>query len=164
MNQFKIKKDNEVLAYKLKRISEKEAKPKMNNGFLDVDAKKKVFNNKLRRIEKENIERENGLFNKRLNGVKSCFSVKKWDKEYFTDHQRMLKKLKKIHEGDVLPTISDKEVMESFKCRTEANKKETDTESDEEKKEKKEEEEGEKKEEREEGNNEEKKEDEADEI
>ena len=33
-------------------INEKETKPKMNNGFLVVDAKKKIFNNKLRKNRK----------------------------------------------------------------------------------------------------------------
>ena len=93
----------------------------MNNDFLIADNKKRIFNNKLRKIEYDSINRENALFYGRMSLVKSNFDPKKWDREYQTDHQKMIKKIKKVHIGDVLPTINQRDVIASLNCKTEAS-------------------------------------------
>lgn len=115
MDRFKLEEDNEKLFEKLKKISNRETKPKMNFDYNALCNKKKLFKIKVKEDEYNQIKQQNQSIYRRIGLVKSYFDSKRNDTEFGKEHSKMINKLKKIHQGDVLPTITARQVVESFK-------------------------------------------------
>lgn len=122
VRQFKIEQDNKFLFSKIRDINNRSSKPQLNDMFIRDGAKKKQFNQKMRKYELQSIEQENAEIGMRLKMKKSFLDVKKMDEEYKNEHQKILDKIRKIHPGLVLPIIPQK--GSGRVAKTEANKKE----------------------------------------
>ena len=129
VRQFKIEQDNKFLFSKIRDINNRSSKPQLNDMFIRDGAKKKQFNQKMRKYELQSIEQENAEIGMRLKMKKSFLDVKRMDEEYKIEHQKILDKIRKIHPGLVLPIIPQKGRGRVIK--TEANKKEDEKEYEE---------------------------------
>jgi len=116
IKQYYIERDNEDLGNKLKEIRSKPTKPKMNDFFISHKEKLVNFNKNVKKQKQEEIDRENEEMYKRMKIQKTFINTKDMDDDYATNHQKMIKKLKKMgDESCVLPRVTDDKFMKKNK-------------------------------------------------
>lgn len=126
MYQYKVQKDNEKLYAKVRQINRKVPKPKINDDFVRVDAKKKIFNQITKEREQQFIDQENRELYGRIRMLKSFINVKEMDEEYKNQHMRLVRKCQKIDGSCVLPSIRQQEkLIKTEASRTEREPEET---------------------------------------
>ena len=91
---YNISKDNAYLGNKLIQISTRPKQP-LNDYFLMMSEKRIKFNQFVRTMEKERVNRENLFFKSRLMNTPSIINHKKLDKE-FSETRSMTMHLRKI--------------------------------------------------------------------
>ena len=103
---YNLKKQNQNIKDKIKKILLKPIKPKMNDNFLVKDKKLKQFKKYQSNIYNKNLEKDNEIFKKRLYNQKAFINSKMLDKIYSIEHSKTLMKLRKFGEfKSLLPSI-----------------------------------------------------------
>ena len=104
---YNLKKQNQKIKYKIKKILLKPTKPKMNDNFLMKDKKLKQFKKYQSNMYNKKIEKDNQNFKKRLYNQKAFLNSKMLDKIYSIEHSKSLLKLRKFAEfkNSLLPSI-----------------------------------------------------------
>ena len=86
----------------------------MNIKFVKDEVKNKIFKQKLKLEEENQIGKENMKMVKRLEETKSFINTKKLDDYYNNQHQKDVEKLKKIHPGDIIRSVPRISVLQSL--------------------------------------------------
>lgn len=102
---YNLSKDNAYLGSKLVQISMRPKKP-LNNYFIEMTEKRLKFNNAIRNLEKERLERENMFFLNRLINTQSIINHKKLEKE-FNETRTATLHLKKIEPLNTIENDKD---------------------------------------------------------
>ena len=104
---YNIKKQNQNIKNKIKKILLKPIKPIMNDNFIAKDEKLKKFRKYQSEMYNKNISKANEYFKKRLYNQKAFINSKMLDKIYNSEHIKSTNKIKKL--GDyskvLLPKI-----------------------------------------------------------
>lgn len=102
---YNISKENAYLGNKLIQISTRPKQP-LNDYFLMMSEKRLKFNNAVRTMEKERVNRENMFYMNRLMNTQSIINHKKLDKE-FNETRSMTMHLRKIEPMSSIDTEKD---------------------------------------------------------
>jgi len=125
VKKFYIERDNKDLGEKIKAISEKPSKPQLNDFFINRKEKIHNFKRNEKNYKNQEIDRENERMLKRMKNQKPFIDTKEMDKEFATNHQKLIKKLKKIdNQSVILPKVTSDEVFKNKYKKTEEKKNE----------------------------------------
>ena len=125
VKKFYIERDNKDLGEKIKAISEKPTKPQLNDFFINRKEKIHIFKQNEKNYKNQEIDRENERMLKRMKNQKPFIDTKNMDKEFATNHQKLIKKLKKIdNQSVILPKVTSDEVFKNKYKKTEEKKNE----------------------------------------
>lgn len=124
MYKFRVEKDNEELCEKIKDISNRKAKQYDNSFFNSYRTKLVIFKDKRRKELQEEIDKENDELYKRMGITKPFINTKKLDDDFSSEHQIIVKKLRKVNENGtvVLPKIYNNPMINKRVSKTEENK------------------------------------------
>jgi hypothetical protein len=124
MYKFRVEKDNEELCEKIKDISNRKAKQYDNSFFNSYRTKLAIFKDKRRKELQEEIDKENDELYKRMGITKPFINTKKLDDDFSSEHQIIVKKLRKVNENGtvVLPKIYNNPMINKRVSKTEENK------------------------------------------
>ena len=110
---YNIKKQNQNIKNKIKKILLKPIKPIMNDNFMAKDEKLKKFRKYQSEMYNKSISKANECFKKRLYNQKAFINSKMLDKIYNSEHLKTTMKIKKL--GDfgkvLLPKIQGTDSM-----------------------------------------------------
>ena len=95
---YSIKKQNQNIKNKIKKILLKPIKPNMNDGFLEKDKKLREFRTRQNNIYNKKLDRDNEYFKKRIKNQKAFINPKKMDRIYDLQHTQNFTKFRKIRE------------------------------------------------------------------
>ena len=124
MYKFRVEKDNEELCEKIKDISNRKAKQYDNSFFNSYRTKLAICKNNRRKEIQEEIDKENDELYKRMGITKPFINTKKLDDDFSSEHQIIVKKLRKVNENGtvVLPKIYNNPMINKRVSKTEENK------------------------------------------
>lgn len=124
MYKFRVEKDNEELCEKIKDISNRKAKQYDNSFFNSYRTKLAICKNNRRKEIQEEIDKENDELYKRMGITKPFINTKKLDDDFNSEHQIIVKKLRKVNENGtvVLPKIYNNPMINKRVSKTEENK------------------------------------------
>ena len=124
MYKFQVEKDNEELCEKIKDISNRKAKQYDNSFFNSYRTKLAICKNNRRKEIQEEIDKENDELYKRMGITKPFINTKKLDDDFSSEHQIIVKKLRKVNENGtvVLPKIYNNPMINKRVSKTEENK------------------------------------------
>ena len=124
MYKFRVEKDNEELCGKIKDISNRKAKQYDNSFFNSYRTKLAICKNNRRKEIQEEIDKENDELYKRMGITKPFINTKKLDDDFSSEHQIIVKKLRKVNENGtvVLPKIYNNPMINKRVSKTEENK------------------------------------------
>ena len=124
MYKFRVEKDNEELCEKIKDISNRKAKQYDNSFFNSYRTKLAICKNNRRKELQEEIDKENDELYKRMGITKPFINTKKLDDDFSSEHQIIVKKLRKVNENGtvVLPKIYNNPMINKRVSKTEENK------------------------------------------
>ena len=124
MYKFRVEKDNEELCVKIKDISNRKAKQYDNSFFNSYRTKLAICKNNRRKEIQEEIDKENDELYKRMGITKPFINTKKLDDDFSSEHQIIVKKLRKVNENGtvVLPKIYNNPMINKRVSKTEENK------------------------------------------
>ena len=107
-NNFFVMRDNEVYKKIINDIRSTKARPKLNDFYKLKEEKLKDYKRQNRTLEIRQLSRDNINFKKRLRNQKSMLRIREMDKEYKTNHLKMVERSRKIKDlrNIVLPPIS----------------------------------------------------------
>ena len=113
---YYIKKQNESIKNKLKKILLKPIEPKMNNNFIIKENKMKEFRKLRNNIFAKERNKANEYLKKRIKNQKAFINPKIMDRNYNVDHVKALMKLRKFggNENIVFPYIKSSNDNRSF--------------------------------------------------
>lgn len=78
----------------------------MNEDFIICEQKKKIYSLKKMREDKKIIKRENEQMIQRMTNLQSFISARDLDKSFNEEHEKMMKKMRKVENGKLhLPKI-----------------------------------------------------------
>ena len=105
-NRFIIR-ENELYKKIINRIKETKTKPKINDYYKLKEEKLREYRRQNRTMENRQISKENLLYKKRLKNQKSMLRIREIDKEYQTNHLKMVERARKVKDNRkiVLPPI-----------------------------------------------------------
>ena len=100
--------DNEAYKKIINDIRSTKARPKLNDFYKLKEEKLKDYKRQNRTLENRQLSRDNINFKKRLRNQKSMLRIREMDKEYKTNHLKMVERSRKIKDlrSIVLPPIS----------------------------------------------------------
>ena len=106
-NYFVIK-ENELYKKIINGINKSKVKPKINDYFRMKEEKIKEYRRQNRTIENRKLSKENTNYKQRLRNQKSMLRIREMDKEYRTNHFKMVERSRKIKDKwtIVLPPIN----------------------------------------------------------
>ena len=124
MYKFRVEKDNEELCEKIKDISNRKAKQYDNSFFNSYRTKLAICKNNRRKEIQEEIDKENDELYNRMGITKPFINTKKLDDDFNSEHQIIVKKLRKVNENGtvVLPKIYNNPMINKRVSKTEENK------------------------------------------
>ena len=124
MYKFRVEKDNEELCGKIKDISNRKPKQFDNSFFNSYRTKLAICKNNRRKEIQEEIDKENDELYKRMGITKPFINTKKLDDDFSSEHQIIVKKLRKVNENGtvVLPKIYNNPMINKRVSKTEENK------------------------------------------
>ena len=105
-NHFIIR-ENELYKKIINSIKETKTKPKINDYYKLKEEKLREYRRQNRTMENRQISKENLLYKKRLKNQKSMLRIREMDKEYQTNHLKMVERARKVKDNRkiVLPPI-----------------------------------------------------------
>ena len=123
MYKFRVEKDNEELCEKIKDISNRKAKQYDNSFFNSYRTKLAICKNNRRKEIQEEIDKENDELYKRMGITKPFINTKKLDDDFSSEHQIIVKKLRKVNENGtvVLPKIYNNPMINKRVSKIEGN-------------------------------------------
>ena len=106
-NYFIIR-ENELYKKIINGIRESKIKPKINNYYRTKEEKIREYRRQNKTLENRQLSKENLIYKKRLRNQKSMLRIREMDKEYKTNHFKMVERARKIKDSKaiVLPPIN----------------------------------------------------------
>ena len=108
-NNYNIIRQNEVYKKIINGIQETKVKPKMNNFYQIREEKLREYKRQNKTLQNRQLSKDNIMYKKRLRNQKSLLRIRDMDKEYKTNHLKMVERSRKIKgsRNIVLPPIGN---------------------------------------------------------
>ena len=108
LNNYFITRENELYKKIINDIRTTKARPKLNDYYKLKEEKLRDYRKKYKTLENRQLSRENINFQKRLRNQKSMLRIRDMDKDYKTNHVKIMERSRRIKDlrSIMLPPIS----------------------------------------------------------
>ena len=108
LNNYFIARENELYKKIINDIRTTKTKPKLNDYYKLKEEKLRDYRKKYKTLENRQLSRENINFQKRLRNQKSMLRIRDMDKDYKTNHFKIMERSRRIKDlkSIMLPPIS----------------------------------------------------------
>ena len=108
LHNYFMTKENELYKKIINDIRTTKVRPKLNDYYKMKEEKLRDYRKKYKTLENRELSRENISFKKRLRNQKSMLRIRDMDKDYKTNHVKILERSRKIKDlrSIILPPIS----------------------------------------------------------
>ena len=108
LNNYFITRENELYKKIINDIRTTKARPKLNDYYKLKEEKLRDYRKKYKTLENRQLSRENINFQKRLRNQKSMLRIRDMDKDYKTNHFKIMDRSRRIKDlrSIILPPIS----------------------------------------------------------